>query len=118
MSMSLSLSPSAPLLIESAAHLMAMFAGVVWVSLAIYISLISEVRNLTLEVWVSFAIGALLLYLGVGGDFPHSEPWLIVRIALYVGLTIAAFLLYRIIQRSTHMLPASVRLVSVFRRIF
>lgn len=93
-----------------------LWAGLVWVSVSIYIVLISEADDFVVESWISFVIGALMIYLGMSGTFAATVWWLGVRTILYLLLSISAVLMFNEIKRVGGLAEPSDRLAAVLSR--
>lgn len=93
-----------------------LWAGLVWISVSVYLTLISESEDFTTESWISFVIGSLMVYIGLRGVFTDPLWWLGVRTLLYLLLSMSAVLMFEEIRRTGDLESPSVRLSEVLSR--
>lgn len=98
-------------------QLFGLWAGLTWTSVAIYISLISEVDGYYFETWVSFVIGVLLIYVSTSGEFVTDPYWLGVRSTMYLMFSIAGLLFLNQLVRGGGLMSPSKRCVQLYRRL-
>lgn len=87
-----------------------LWAGLVWVSVSVYISLISDDEDSAFNVWISFTIGALMIYLGISGVYLSNTYWLGVRTVLYLMLSLIAVIFLEELQRVGDYDPVMVKI--------
>lgn len=97
-------------------QLTGLWAGLVWTSVAIYISLVSEANDFYFETWTSFTIGVLMIYVSISGEFVTTPYWLAVRSAMYVLFSLGALILLEKLVIAGGLLPPSDRFVQLYRR--
>ena len=94
-----------------------LWAGLTWISIAIYISLISETDTLGDESWLAFIVGAIMVYLGIAGEFVADPYWIGVRAVLYLLFSLVGLVMFVELMRVTGMKPPSERLGELLRRV-
>ena len=93
-----------------------LWSGLTWISIAVYISLISETDTLGDESWLAFIIGSLMVYLGIAGEFVADPYWIGVRSLLYLLLSLVGLVMFIELMRVSDMKPPSERLGELLRR--
>lgn len=71
-------------------RLAALWTGLVWLTASIYLSLICDAREYATEIWLMFAIGAMMSYIGVAGEFTNVPYWLGIRAITYTLFSLVA----------------------------
>lgn len=97
-----------------------LWAGLSWISVAIYISLVSEADDFYFETWLSFSIGSLMIYIALSGVFVEVPYWLGVRAVLSLLLSAAALIMLVHLVETGDLMPPSERfreLYHNFRRL-
>lgn len=97
-------------------RLCALWAGLVWLSASIYLSLITGAREFSTEIWLAFIVGALMSYQGLAGEFVTHPYWIGVRALLYTFISLIAVALIANIQRRLGADRPAVTLVEMWRR--
>lgn len=98
-------------------RLTALWAGLVWLSSSIYISLITGSREFSTEIWLAFLVGALMSYLGVSGEFIDIPYWLGVRAIMYTLISLIAVTLISNIQKRLGTNRPAITLLEMGRRV-
>lgn len=97
-------------------RLCALWAGLVWLSASVYLSLITGSREFSTEIWLAFIVGALMSYLGVSGEFVDSPYWLGVRALMYALISLVAVALITNIQYRLGVDRPTITLVEMGKR--
>lgn len=97
-------------------QLTGLWAGLVWTSVAIYISLVSEANDYYFETWTAFTIGVLMIYVSVSGEFVSKPYWLAVRSALYVLFSIAGLIYLEQLVTAGRLMSPTQRFKQLYHR--
>lgn len=89
-----------------------LWAGLIWITAAIYVSIVTHDNQYGWEVWLSFSIGALMIYSGLGGTFVTSGYWLGIRTIFYLLLSLAAVIYMEHIRSLTNSENPSDHIIS------
>lgn len=93
-----------------------LWAGLLWIAVSVYVSLIARTNDFVQEVWIAFCIGSLMAYVGVKGVHTSPAYWIAVQTMLYFLISMAAVSLFCSILRIGNLEPPQIQLRRTFAR--